>query len=322
MSNFTEKKQALLNRIKKNLVRLKPMLKKYNTNAFRLYDKDIPELPFMLDKYDYCVYVTEKGLKYSPSHSKLEWQKKREENQLLIKTVLEELFDTKEEHLFWNSRWKGTQDQRVDLDQEKHHALQVQEGQAIFLVHLGLYRDTGLFLDHRPLRYYLTKKYQGKKALNLFSYTSSIGVQLALAGNHTTNVDMSQTYLDWSKENYTLNKLATTDHAFYKMDLMNEELPRDYKYDVIILDPPSFSQSKKMGETVLDIQLDHEFLIDKYMKHLLPGGTLYFSTNLRDFQMDLNVSDHYLVKNMTKLTIPEDYRDQKIHQCYSVEPRP
>ena len=194
----------------------------------------------------------------------------------------------------------------------------VTEGEAQLKVNLYDYLDTGLFLDHRPLRLSFAKLKPGTRFLNCFCYTGSASVHAALAGALTTNVDLSNTYLCWAEDNFKLNQLDTSRHQFIQYDCREWlRMTRDH-FDVIFLDPPSFSNSKRMTDT-LDIQRDHGLLITAAMRLLNPGGVLYFSTNFRQFKLDPELSEKYAVQDISAQTIDQDFkRNTKIHYCYKI----
>jgi 23S rRNA (guanine2445-N2)-methyltransferase / 23S rRNA (guanine2069-N7)-methyltransferase len=191
------------------------------------------------------------------------------------------------------------------------------------------YLDTGIFLDHRPTRARIREIAAGKRFLNLFSYTGTVTVNAAAGGARSSvSVDLSRTYLDWAERNLALNDLATRDHQLVQADC-REWLAdagrglakyRD-AYDLIFLDPPTFSNSKRM-EGVLDIARDHPSLIDACMHILAPGGLLVFSTNAQKFKLDSGSSERYDVKDISVTTIPRDFaRNPRIHRCYDITRR-
>jgi 23S rRNA (guanine2445-N2)-methyltransferase / 23S rRNA (guanine2069-N7)-methyltransferase len=195
----------------------------------------------------------------------------------------------------------------------------VSEGRAQLQVNLYDYLDTGLFLDHRPLRLRFSALPKGTRFLNCFCYTASASVHAALAGAWTTNVDLSNTYLKWAEDNFRLNRLDVSRHQFIQYDCMEWLKVTNDRFDVIFLDPPSFSNSKRM-ESTLDIQRDHEILINMAMKLLNPDGMLYFSTNARQFKLSEAVSSQYQVQNISAETIDQDFkRNQRIHQCFVIQ---
>ena len=192
------------------------------------------------------------------------------------------------------------------------------------MVNFEDYLDTGLFLDHRPIRLQLQKEAKDKRFLNLFAYTGSATVHAAVGGaKSTTTVDMSNTYLQWAKNNLALNPNAG-EHEFVQADclewLANQaSQPDSQHYDLIFLDPPTFSNSKRMDD-VFDIQIDHVQLIKNAVSLLTPEGVLYFSTNFRRFKIDNEALSEYDVHDITAKTIPEDFsRNPKIHYCWKIK---
>ena len=196
--------------------------------------------------------------------------------------------------------------------------LVVREGQAKYMVNLSDYLDTGLFLDHRPLRLSFASMPKATRFLNCFCYTATASVQAALAGALTTNVDLSNTYLKWAEENFRLNKIDVSRHQFIQYDCIEWLKATRDTFDVIFLDPPSFSNSKRMQGT-LDIQRDHEALIASARRLLTPGGILYFSTNLRQFKLCADLLADKAVEDISAKTIDLDFkRNQKIHHCFKI----
>jgi 23S rRNA (guanine2445-N2)-methyltransferase / 23S rRNA (guanine2069-N7)-methyltransferase len=198
------------------------------------------------------------------------------------------------------------------------------EGGCKLLVNFEDYLDTGLFLDHRPIRLLIQKQAKGKRFLNLFAYTGSVTVHAAVGGAvATTTVDMSNTYLSWAKNNLALNP-SQGEHEFIQADclewLSNEaKQTHPRQYDLIFLDPPTFSNSKRMDD-VFDIQLDHAQLINNAMRLLVDDGVLYFSTNFRRFKIDLAALSELHLNDITAATIPKDFaRNTKIHYCWSIK---
>jgi len=210
-------------------------------------------------------------------------------------------------HVKTRQKQKG-KDQYEKVD-EAQEMLTVREGGLKFLVNLTDYLDTGLFLDHRWTRSYVRDLSAGLKVLNLFAYTGSFTVYAVHGGAfETTTIDLSQTYLDWAKRNLELNDLAGAPHKFVRRDVLEylrtETKPR---YDVIVLDPPTFSNSKKMDGT-LDIQRDHPELISRCLKLLNPDGVLVFSNNFQKFQMNTQALPPCVVQETTSFTVPKDFK--------------
>jgi 23S rRNA (guanine2445-N2)-methyltransferase / 23S rRNA (guanine2069-N7)-methyltransferase len=201
--------------------------------------------------------------------------------------------------------------------------LKIQENAAHLLVNLTDYLDTGVFLDHRPIRQWVHENLAGKRFLNLFCYTATVTVNAAMGGAiESLSLDMSRTYINWAKDNLSANNIDLSKHKLSQQDCIEwlNKQPVTTRYDVIFLDPPSFSNSKRM-EGVLDIQRDHVSLIDGAMKHLNKDGQLVFSNNLRKFKIDEDaLSDQYILEDITTKTIAKDFeRNQKIHQCWIVK---
>ena len=197
--------------------------------------------------------------------------------------------------------------------------LTVNEGQVQLLVNLTDYLDTGLFLDHRPVRLEIAKLAQGKRFLNLFCYTASASVHAAAAGAKCTSIDMSRTYINWAKDNFRLNHLTIDDHQFIQGDCVRWLEDATTTYDLIFMDPPSFSNSKRM-EDVLDIQRDHSALIGEAMRCLKKNGLLIFSNNLRKFKLDEALLELFEIENVTEKSIPYDYaRRTNIHHCFYIK---
>ena len=187
------------------------------------------------------------------------------------------------------------------------------------------YLDTGLFLDHRMTRQRIGAAAEGKRFLNLFAYTGSATVY-AVAGRarQTTTIDMSATYLDWAQRNLAVNDQGGDEHEFIQADCiawLEHAVAERYVYDLIFLDPPTFSNSKRM-EDIHDVQRDHAMLIDRCMALLARGGKLLFSTNAQKFKLDGMLGERYKVTDISRATLPKDFeRNPRIHQCYELESR-
>jgi 23S rRNA (cytosine1962-C5)-methyltransferase len=298
--------QALRNRLQKNHKKLKSYLEKNGIEAFRLYDKDIPEYPYLIDLYGTRAVIYEQGKKLDEEETPI-----RESHQNDIRLALSELFGIEASQQFF----------KVPLNQESEEFFTVQEPPLKFRVNLERYLDTGLFLDHRPLRQFLLSNSQGKRALNLFSYTCALSVAAAKGGaSLVTSIDMSNTYLEWGIENFKLNGLDARKHKFLQADILKylpKLIEQGDKFDLILLDPPSFSNSKRMEED-LDIERDHPLMIRDCMKLLSDGGTLHFSTNKRKFELHPIVSSQYQVKETSHWTIPQDFHRTEIHRSFSL----
>lgn len=307
---------ALKNRLIKNQKKLKSYLEKGHIEAYRLYNKDIPEYPYLIDIYGDHAVIYEQGKKLSDEDMSI-----RERHQQDISSALTEALSIPpvRQHFKIREKQKGKEQYRP-LAPGSADFFPVNEPPFRFLVNLERYLDTGLFLDHRPLRQFLFKNSQDKDILNLFCYTGSLSVAAAKGGGRVTSVDMSATYLDWAYENFRLNNLEVKDHVFFQADVLKDLVLRKEKgekFDIILLDPPSFSNSKRM-EDDLDVERDHPLLIRNCMQLLKPEGTLYFSTNKRKFQLHPIVSEHYRVKEISQWTIPQDFHHTEIHRAWTL----
>ena len=309
----------IYNRLVKNKKKLKNYLKTYNIQAYRLYNKDIPEFPYIIDIYDQNAIVYDKGNKINSEDQEL--IKKTEENKAGIVDVLTQLMKVPRENIIFKNREVKKGRSQYEKLARIGESLVVEEGALKFKVNLLDYLDTGLFLDHRPLRQKLCKISESKTVLNLFAYTGSLSVAAAHGGGKTTTVDMSKTYIEWAKENFILNELTEGEHHFIQMDVLKYIKDLKKKFDIILLDPPSFSNSKRMDET-FDVQRDHTFLIQTLMKKLNKGGTLIFSNNNRKFKLDESIEKIYSVRNISEESIPQDFRDKKIHVCFEIKKAP
>ena len=307
--------QELENRIKKNVKKLKSFAKK-NVVAYRVYDRDIPDFPYIIDKYqdEAVVYIRAKKNFY-------EKYPERADEKALQSLVSKALCLAEENvHLKVRDKQRG-KSQYQRLKKEKEYSI-VAEGDCSFLVNTKDLLDTGLFLDHRPLRFYVrSSDGQGKSFLNLFSYTSSVSVAAALAGYTTTSVDMSNTYVKWSEANFQINGINIEKHKIVREDVFKYlDQQGEQSFDVIYLDPPTFSNSKKMDQ-ILDIQRDQNKLVTAAMKMLKHDGLLIFSNNKKGFKLSDHIKQSYEVTDKTKWSIPVDYRDQSIHVCYFIRKR-
>jgi 23S rRNA (cytosine1962-C5)-methyltransferase/23S rRNA (guanine2445-N2)-methyltransferase / 23S rRNA (guanine2069-N7)-methyltransferase len=298
---------AINNRLKKNYDKISAWAKRNHVEAFRVYDRDIPEYPFILDLYKDIAVI------YDKSNPLIARDKLHLEEFILA--VDQQWPDLKHRFLKQRKRQEG-QDQYERMD-EKEFKCVVTEGKAKFHVNLSDYLDTGLFLDHRTLRYKVFKTAKGKNLLNLFCYTGAFSVQAALGGAKTTSIDMSKNYIEWAKENFRLNNIELNDHTFIAANVMDVLPTLTEKFDLIILDPPTFSNSKKMVDS-FEVERDQVGLVDDCMKLLSEKGILYFSCNKRTFKIAPEITEKYQVKNITKDTIPMDFHDQKIHHCFEI----
>ena len=274
------------NRLKKNLKKLSKWVKQNHITCYRVYDADLPEYAVAVDIYQgeqTWVNVQE----YEPPKS-ID-QHKADQRLAGLLAEIPRVLGVNRDQVFLKIRrkQKSTDQYEKHGDQGRFHI--IEEGGCKLLVNFEDYLDTGLFLDHRPIRMMIQQQAKGKSFLNLFAYTGSATVHAAVGGaKSTTTVDMSNTYINWAKKNLALNT-NQGDHEFIQADclewLTTEAQLANRHYDLIFLDPPTFSNSKRMDE-VFDIQNDHVQLINNAISLLSPGGVLYFSTNFRRFKID------------------------------------
>lgn len=311
-STLSPNAQMLLNRLEKNYAHLKKWAKNNQISCYRVYDADLPEYAYAIDIYnDYAVLQEYAAPSSIPVH-------KAEKRSLEVMQVVPRALGIDAGKLVVKQRkqQKGSgQYQKLD---QSHQTMLVTEGRAKLKVNLYDYLDTGLFLDHRLMRLNFAKLKPGTRFLNCFCYTASASVHAALAGALTTNVDLSKTYLHWAEDNFRLNHLDLARHQFVQTDCREWMKNTRDRFDVIFLDPPSFSNSKRMTDT-LDTQRDHGSLINAAMRLLNPDGVLYFSTNFRQFKLDPNLKEKYAVQDISPQTIDQDFkRNNKIHYCYKI----
>ena len=300
------------NRLKKNLKKLKPWLKKQDTNCYRIYDADLPEYNVAIDVYDDCLVVQE----YAPPKTIDAEKARRRLQEVLLYLPAVTGVPAKQIMLKVREQKKGKQQyEKVNTTGNRKV---VWENGAKLYVNLTDYLDTGLFLDHRITRQKIRLMANGKDVLNLFSYTGSVSVAAALGGARSvTTVDMSNTYINWAKDNFKLNQLNGAYH-FVQSDCLQWLVGHNGKYDLIFVDPPSFSNSKRM-DTTWDVQRDHVMLLTQVRRCLNPGGMIVFSNNKRGFKLDNEAMAELglAVDNISAQTIPQDFaRHSNIHQCY------
>ena len=314
---WSEGATMLANRLRKNIKKLKPWINNNNIHCYRLYDADLPEYALAIDIYQgekKWVHVQEYEAPKTIDEAK-SIQRLRD-----ALAVMPEVLGipSKQLSLKIRRRQKGsTQYEKQGTDGGFH---EIQEGNARFLVNFKDYLDTGLFLDHRPIRQWIGENANGKQFLNLFAYTGAATVHAALGGATTsTTVDMSKTYLDWAKNNFELNNLNLDKHQLVRancMEWLNKAIEEQKKYELIFIDPPTFSNSKRM-ENVFDIQRDHVELINKAAKLLSKKGSLIFSTNFRKFKLDEAALKGLKIENISRKTLSKDFeRNPKIHYCW------
>ena len=311
--------QMFANRLRKNLQRLDPWAAREHIDCFRVYDADMPEYAFAIDLYgrdSRHVYVQE----YAPPKSVNQESARERRREALA--VLPEVLSVPlpQVHTRVRKPQKGAEQYEKRDSAAERHA--VQEGGLKFWVNFRDYLDTGLFLDHRIVRGMLRGWAKDADFLNLFCYTGSATVYAAAGGaRSTTGVDLSNTYLDWAHENLLLNGFRGDNHELYRADCLawlEEQEPQGARFDLIFLDPPTFSNSKRM-DGVLDVQRDHVGMIRRSLKLLRPAGRLVFSTNYTRFKLDAEALADLAIEDISAATVPKDFeRHARIHRCFVV----
>ena len=306
--------QPLINRLKKNLNKIEPWAKQVDIEAYRIYDHDLPEYAFSVDRYADHVLLYESVAPKSIDESKV----KRHRHDLL--KVLAELLSVSPKNIILKQRQRQKGKKQYEKQDSRKQFMQVREQGLKFSVNLHDYLDTGLFLDHRKIRSRIRKLCRGKDFLNLFAYTGAATVYAVAGGAKSSlTVDMSNTYLEWAERNLNLNKMNSDKHLFKKADCLKWLQDCQQSFDVIFLDPPSFSNSKSM-ESSFDIQRDHQFLIRQAIKRLNTDGLLIFSTNRHGFKLDEKLSEHFDVHDLKTSTISRDFRVHRTpHHCWEIK---
>ena len=311
---LTEGAEMVMNRLRKNYRRLKPWIERESISNYRLYDADIPEYAAAIDIYEGHLHIAEYA---APKSIPDETARRRLDDLVLGAQHYAGLPSADSIAIKRRQRQRGAgQYQKLGATADR---LVVHEGRIKALVNLHDYLDTGLFLDHRPLRSWIASEAKGRHFLNLFSYTGVATLHAAAGGATTsTSVDASATYLDWFKANLALNGFSERQHRGVRSDVRTWLATDTRHYDLIMLDPPSFSNSK--GERDFDVQADHETLLELAMARLSSEGVLYFSTNRRRFELSESVTARWCVENVTVSSIPEDFsRHQRIHACWRLQ---
>lgn len=313
--------ELLVNRLNKRYKHLRKWAKRENTLCYRLYDKDIPEIPLCIDfiqSIDNEIYL------HISLYERPYEKDDTEEEQWLnsMKAAASKAVNVPETNIFLKTRKKQHFESQYEKISRQSKIIITKERDHKFIINLSDYLDYGLFLDHRPLRKIIQDESANKNILNLFCYTSSFSIYAAYGNaSRIDSVDLSKTYIDWSKENMKMNNFNQDKfpkYSFIEKDVIEYISKCNTKYDIIILDPPTFSNSKKTS-TVLDINRDWPEIIENCIDLLNSNGVLYFSTNSRQIHFDTKL----LPKNtecsdITESSIPEDFRNKKIHHLWKI----
>lgn len=308
------KLQMFANRLQKVYKHKSKLAKRQNVACYRVYDHDMPEFPFCIELYEDKVYLAE----YLRRHGMTD-----EEHETWLDEcikLISQLLDVPVEKIYVRQRRRmshRSENQYEKLEEQKEF-FTVEEGGLKFLVNLTDYLDTGLFLDHRLTRQMVKQQAQGKRVLNLFCYTGSFSVYAASGGATTvTSVDLSKTYLGWAEDNFVINLLKDKNRYHFVHADVKQYLKTltPGSFDLVVIDPPTFSNSKRMKD-FLDIQRDHAELLNDVLHATTKGGTVYFSTNYTKFLLDVPAIHAAEIKDITKATTAFDFEGKLQRWCY------
>ncbi|MFI5343610.1 MAG: class I SAM-dependent methyltransferase [Chlamydiales bacterium] len=309
-----DKSSPLANCIRNNYRHLRKWAKRTLTDSFRLYDRQIKQYPVSIDFYAgrFSVhYFSKQRASSEPPPELVEETNK----------ALSNIFGANSHSIFWRIRSKHKETRQYEKLSESKEFFTVYEYGIKFKINLIDYLDTGLFLDHRETRRLVASCAKGKRMLNLFAYTCSFSVHAAAAGAALTkSVDMSNTYTAWGRDNFIINSIPLEDNEIVRADclkFLDDEIHSGRQYDLIIIDPPTISRSKKMDQ-MFAVQDDYISLLSKALKLLSPGGIIFFSTNARKFVFDETCFKGCSIKEITDQTIPLDFHDKRIHRCWKI----
>lgn len=308
------KMQMFENRLTKVFRHISKSARRQHITCYRVYDDDIPEFPFSIEIYEDHAYIAEYSRKHGMDDEAHEaWLDNCLE---LISRILE--IPPSNIWVKQRQRKENRQSQYEKLSAESH-ILTAHEAGLNFKVNLSDYLDTGLFLDHRITRGMVRNEAEGKKVLNLFCYTGSFSVYAAAGGAaEVTSVDLSKTYLAWAEENMHLNGFKGPQYIYEHADVLQYlDNLKINTYDLVIMDPPTFSNSKRMKD-FLDIQRDHVTLLNKVLMATKKGGIVYFSNNYRRFVLDTENIEASSIKDITAQTLPFDFQQKLIRKCYKL----
>lgn len=314
ISDGEDKSCCLTNRMRKNYRHIRKWAKRNRTNCFRIYDREIRQYPAAIDYYagKFCIHY------FSPSREKSD---PPQALKLEIERSLKVVFGVDSDAIYWRTRAKKKETRQYEKAGASCNFFIVEEYGLKFKINLEDYLDTGLFLDHRETRRLAASYSVGKKVLNLFAYTCSFSIHAAAAGAELTkSVDMSNTYTQWAKENFVLNSLSLNQNEVIRADCLKflaDEVKKGCKYDLIIIDPPTISRSKKM-DSLFEIQKDYAALIHQSIQLLGEEGLILFSTNSRKFTFDYQLFPSCLIEEISAKTIPLDFHDPRIHRCWKI----
>ncbi len=309
-----EQAELFRSRLKKRARHFRRWPTKQGITCYRIYERDIPEIPLIVDRYEDHLHITE----YERPHERdpaqhVDWL------ELMARTAGESL-DVPPEKVFFKRRERQRGHKQHEHLDRRQYEVKVNEGGLRFIVNLSDYVDTGLFLDHRITRQMVRDEAEGTNFLNLFAYTGAFSVYAAAGGAaQTTTVDWTRNYLEWAERNMKANGFDGYEHLFERNDARSflRNLSNTSKYDLAVVDPPTFSNSKRT-EQDWDVQRDHIELLRGVMQMMSPGGVIYFSTNFRRFKLDEGGLRAEQLREISKHTVPEAFRNRRIHRCWRI----
>ncbi len=314
-AQFFAESDSFANRLKKNVKQLEKWAKRENISCYRLYDADIPEYNVAVDWYDGEVVIHEYA---APANVDEQIAQKRLFD---IVNLTPKVLGIPADKMVLKVREKQKGKEQYQVLAKAGQYKVVSEYGAKFWVNLRDYLDTGLFLDHRVTRRAIQQQSKNKAVLNLFAYTGTASVHAALGGaRNVTTVDMSNTYLDWAKRNFELNQLSGKQYQFVQDNVLDWLKGCKNQFDLIFVDPPTFSNSKRMEDT-WDVQRDHVKLLNMLTTLLAPGGKVIFSNNKRRFKLDYDALQQagWQIKDISAASLPEDFkRNVHIHVCFEL----
>jgi 23S rRNA (cytosine1962-C5)-methyltransferase len=312
----------LQNRLVKNARHWGRWARRAAIGAYRIYDRDLPEFPLAIDCYEALDPAI--GTRLHVQEIETGWRQEAHEHaawQAAVLQAVSQATAVPSAAIVTKRRPKRRGREQHVKTGAAGCEFAIAESGLQFLVNLEAYLDTGLFLDHRALRAMVRERAAGKRVLNLFAYTGSFSVYAAAGGAVASDsVDLSNTYLDWAARNFKLNRVDQGPHRLVRADVLpwlQDAAASGRRYDLIVLDPPAFSNSKMM-DGVLDVQRDHGALVTAARRLLSRGGELYFSTNLKSFTLDAELATDSRVSDITARTLPPDFRDRHIHRAFRV----
>ena len=307
-----EQAEIFRSRLAKRARHLRRWPSKAGITCYRLYEHDIPEVPLVVDRYEGCLHIAEfeRPHEHTPAEHG-DWLD-------LMKRTAGEVLDVPLKDIFLKQRRRQRGPAQYERVASEGRTLSVSEGGLQFEVNLSDYVDTGLFLDHRITRSMVRDLAAGRRFLNLFAYTGAFSVYAGAGGAASTvSVDLSNTYLEWAGRNLALNGLKGIEHQLIRDDAINflRSRPRREMFDLVVVDPPTFSNSKMLDD-FWDIQRDHVELLNRVVELMSPGGILFFSTNFRRFKLAEAEIPGVTIHEISRQTVPADFRNRRIHRCW------